>query len=52
MIVCPHCQNDDIRLMEPRILFLATWWQCLVCSKGWKERRVDGSDARPAPVSE
>jgi hypothetical protein len=37
MRVCPHCANDDPRLMEPRFLFACTLWLCIVCSMTWKE---------------
>lgn len=50
MRVCPHCQNSDSRLMEPRFLNAYTLWLCIVCSMTWKER-IDGGDASPAAVS-
>ncbi len=34
---CPHCDNSDPDMMEPRILFAYTMWLCLVCTKEWRE---------------
>jgi hypothetical protein len=50
---CPNCSNDDQRLMEPRFFFAYAMWECLVCSKTWKEvtERRDDAVARPADHS-
>jgi hypothetical protein len=53
MRVCPNCQNDDPRLMEPRFFYAYTMWLCIVCSRTWRtpvERIADGSSTSTTSV--
>jgi formate dehydrogenase maturation protein FdhE len=43
--VCPHCDNDDWRLVETLVVKGKSaagwrWYRCEVCSKEWREPRV------------